>query len=196
MAGELSAVLFVDVVESTRRLIDVGDAAWAAVLDDFEGLCETSVVDHHGRVVKTTGDGILALLHTVTAAIECAGAIHAAAPDLGLALRIGVHVGEVHGRGDDVAGAAVHLAARLLGIAAPGETIVSAAAAMLAPAAADRLVPRGSVELRGFAQPVTVFVVPASGPQVVPAAPTEASVLLLLDAAGVRARRSSAGRAR
>lgn len=167
---ELRAVLFVDLVDSTRRLVDLGDAAWTDVLDDFDAASREVVEQHHGRVANRTGDGFLAVLPTPSAAIDAATALHDLVAKRGLGLRAGVHVGEIQERGGDVAGAAIHLASRLERLGAPGETIVSSAAALLTPATDRRLVSRGTVELKGFTEPVSVFVVPASSPA--PVAPT------------------------
>lgn len=165
---ELGTVLFVDVVDSTRRLLQVGDQAWAAVLDGLEEACRKEVESRHGRVVKTTGDGILAAMPTPTSAVECALALHEDAQGLGLALRAGVHCGELQGRGDDVAGATVHLAARLMGRAAPGETLVSNIVVLMATPDLGAFEPRGPLAMKGFASPVetfalqTVSIVPAA----------------------------------
>ena len=177
---ELRAVLFVDLVDSTRRLVDLGDAAWTEVLDDFEAASREVVERHHGRVVNRTGDGFLAVLPTPSAAIDAATALHELVAERSLGLRAGVHVGEVQERGDDVAGAAIHLASRLERLGAPGETIVSSAAAQLTPPTEHRLVPRGTVELKGFTEPVSVFASPAASPAPVALTSTGSTISELL----------------
>lgn len=171
---ELGTVMFVDIVDSTRRLAAVGDAAWAKILDAFEALLRDTVEAGGGRVVNFMGDGALMLLRTPTDAAVCARALHDSAPDLGLSLRAGVHCGEVQLRGDDVSGLAVHVAARLVATAAPGETLVSETVTMLA-AAPDGYVRRGRQVFKGISEPVMVFAASSPTPLVPAASPDESS---------------------
>ncbi|MDP2373590.1 adenylate/guanylate cyclase domain-containing protein [Reyranella sp.] len=121
----LATVLFTDIVDSTRRLASLGDKAWRHLLDEHDKLAHRLVGQHRGRLIKTTGDGILASFDGPGRAIKCAVALSDAAARLGLSLRSGLHTGEVEARGEDIAGIAVNAAARIMSEASPGETLVS-----------------------------------------------------------------------
>ncbi|MCH7788569.1 MAG: adenylate/guanylate cyclase domain-containing protein [Acidobacteria bacterium] len=121
----LAAVLFTDLVDSTQRAVDVGDAAWRHLLDLHDKIVDRYVLHHGGRVVKYTGDGVLALLPSATAALATAESIRAELAERDLQIRAGVHVGDVDVRGDDVSGLTVNIAARIMGVAEGGETLVS-----------------------------------------------------------------------
>lgn len=120
-----AAVLLTDIVGSTDRAAAEGDRAWAALLDAYEELATELVVEHGGRLVKATGDGTLATFPEPQAALLCARAMHRRVERLGVPVRAGLHCGQVELRGDDVGGIAVHIAARVAGLAGPGETLVS-----------------------------------------------------------------------
>ena len=121
----LATVLFTDLVDSTRRAALAGDRAWADTLDRHLSATRAAVEVHGGQTIKTTGDGILALFTGPAQAVRCAHSIISGARDLGLNLRTGLHTGEVERTGDDVAGLAVHLAARIMNLAEGGEVLVS-----------------------------------------------------------------------
>jgi class 3 adenylate cyclase len=121
----LAAVLFTDIVDSTVRAAEVGDAKWRAVLDEFEVNVGRLLARYDGTLVKTTGDGILARFAAPTQAVRCAEAMVRTAGAAGLPLRAGLHVGEVELRGDDIGGLAVHLASRVSALAGPGEVLVT-----------------------------------------------------------------------
>ena len=121
----LSTVLFTDIVESTQRATALGDQAWASVLDAHDRLVERHVISARGTVVKFTGDGALATFDGPARAIDCACAIRDAVQDLGLTVRAGLHTGEVEMADGDVHGIAVHVAARIMALAAPSEVLVS-----------------------------------------------------------------------
>ena len=124
-ARSLATIVFTDIVSSTDKLTEVGDAAWRGTLDRHDALVERSVVRFRGRVVKSTGDGAVAVFDGPGRAVECAAAIAAGASALGLRIRAGVHTGEVEYRDDDISGVAVHLAARVGGLAGPDEVVVT-----------------------------------------------------------------------
>jgi class 3 adenylate cyclase len=121
----LATVLFTDIVESTQQLMRLGDVAWRLLLDDHDKLAHRLVDQHRGRLIKTTGDGILASFDGPGRAIKCAMTFSGAAADIGLKLRSGLHTGEVEIRGDDIAGLAVNVAARIMNEAGPGKVFVS-----------------------------------------------------------------------
>ena len=121
----LATVLFTDIVSSTEQLAAVGDSAWRRLLDDLDHTTVRIVAEHRGRVVKQTGDGILATFDGPARSVRCARAISDGAGALGIAVRAGVHTGEVELRGDDIAGLGVNIASRIEGLAQPGEVLVS-----------------------------------------------------------------------
>ena len=122
----LATVLFTDIVDSTKSAARHGDQQWAAILERHDRIVRTLVSAHSGRVVKTTGDGVLATFDGPSRAVECARRAHAAVGEIGLSIRAGLHTGEIELRADDdVAGMGVHIAARVAGLASAGETIVS-----------------------------------------------------------------------
>jgi class 3 adenylate cyclase len=122
---QIAAILFTDLVGSTSQAAATGDAAWKRVLDRHDEVNRTAVARRSGEVVKTTGDGVLALLPSATAAIEAARTIRRDLENDGLAVRIGIHLGEVDRRGADVSGLAVNVAARVMAEATAGQILVS-----------------------------------------------------------------------
>jgi class 3 adenylate cyclase len=122
----LVTVLFTDVVDSTRRAAELGDAAWRALLDRHDEIQREQIALFKGRLVDSAGDGTLATFERPDRAIECARAIHSALASLNVRVRAGIHFGDVELRGDGrVGGMTVHLGARVSALAGPGEIIVS-----------------------------------------------------------------------
>ena len=121
----LSTILFNDIVRSTDRAADLGDARWREVLDHFDEVCQIEVARHRGVVVKHTGDGMLARFDSPGRAVSCAIATNQQVGALGVRMRSGVHTGEVELRGSDLSGLAVHIASRVMDAAADGEVLVS-----------------------------------------------------------------------
>ena len=146
----LAAILFTDFVGSTKHLSAVGDQAWRNLLDSHDAIARTVVEQHAGRLIKTTGDGILATFDGPGRAIRCAIALRDAMRPLGIDIRAGLHTGEVEMRDSDIAGIAVHIATRVLDAAAPGELWVSAAVPMLVAGAGFDFDDRGQHELKGI----------------------------------------------
>ncbi|MBK5289854.1 MAG: adenylate/guanylate cyclase domain-containing protein [Acidimicrobiia bacterium] len=121
----VAAVLFTDFVDSTLRASAEGDRRWRDVLDTHDRAVQRFVARHGGRVVKYTGDGVLALLPSATAALDAARAILDELHELGLEIRAGVHIGDIDIRGDDVSGIMVNVTARIMAQAGEGEILVS-----------------------------------------------------------------------
>jgi len=121
----LATVLFTDLVDSTQRAAQTGDRVWAGILDRHLAATRAAVSAHHGQTIKTTGDGVLALFTGPAHGVRCAQRVSVESRDLGLALRAGLHAGEVERSSDDVAGLAVALAARIMSLAGAGEILVS-----------------------------------------------------------------------
>jgi class 3 adenylate cyclase len=113
----LSTVLFTDIVSSTERAHELGDHQWRDVLNTHDQSVRRQLTRFRGKEVNTTGDGFVATFDGPARAIACACAIRDAAHQLGLEVRSGVHTGEIELRGDDIAGIAVHIAARVASLA-------------------------------------------------------------------------------
>jgi class 3 adenylate cyclase len=124
-------LLFMDVVESTQTIVDLGDERWREVLDRYRAIIRQQLSRHHGREVNTAGDGFFAVFDRPKRAVECAVAIREAVGELGLPVRTGVHVGDVEMRGEQVTGLAVHAAARVMGEASADQVLVSSELAEL-----------------------------------------------------------------
>ena len=118
--------MFTDIVDATARAARVGDGRWRDLLARHDQDVRKELVRFDGHEVKTVGDGFLATFSgPPSRALRCALAITAAAREVGIEVRIGVHTGECELIGDDVGGMAVHIASRVNGLAAPGEVLVS-----------------------------------------------------------------------
>jgi class 3 adenylate cyclase/pimeloyl-ACP methyl ester carboxylesterase len=121
----LATVLYTDIVDSTRLVERMGDTRWREILDVHDDLARRLLGAHGGRLVKTTGDGVLATFDGPGRGIRFAGSFREQLQPIGLSIRTGIHTGEVEMRGDDVGGMAVHLAARIMAQAGGGEILVS-----------------------------------------------------------------------
>jgi class 3 adenylate cyclase len=117
----LATVLFVDIVDSTVRAAASGDRQWRNVLDEYDVNVQRLLARYDGIFVKNTGDGSLARFSGPTQGVRCAMAMVETAGNFGIEIRAGLHVGEIELRGDDIGGLAVHIAARVSGLAEPGE---------------------------------------------------------------------------
>ena len=146
----LATVLFTDVVSSTERVTELGDARWRDLLDTHDGIVADEVTHFRGRIIKSTGDGTLATFDGPARAIRCAASIGEAVASLGIEIRAGLHAGEVELRGDDIGGIAVHTAARVMGEAGPGEILVSNTVKDLVVGSGIEFQDRGEHELRGL----------------------------------------------
>jgi pimeloyl-ACP methyl ester carboxylesterase len=147
----LATVLFVDIVESTRRLAEQGDPAWRELLARFHALARRQLERYRGREIDTTGDGLFATFDGPARAIRCACAIRDAVAALGIEVRAGLHTGECEVQGPKVSGIAVHTGARICASADPGEVRVSRTVRDLVAGSALRFADRGVHALRGVA---------------------------------------------
>ena len=121
----LAAVLYSDIVASTDRATLLGDTRWRRVLDRHDEAARACIGRRGGTVVKTTGDGILAVLPSATNALRAARELLGAVREQGLEVRVGIHVGDIDRRGDDISGINVVIGARILSLAGPGEILMS-----------------------------------------------------------------------
>jgi class 3 adenylate cyclase len=136
-------------VSSTERLAERGDNAWRRFLDDHDRTMNYIVTKYRGRLVKTTGDGILATFDGPARAVRCAVALGDAAHDQGITLRAGLHTGEIEIRTSDIAGIAVHVASRIAALAGPNEILASRTVVELTAGSDLDLRPVGEHELKG-----------------------------------------------
>jgi class 3 adenylate cyclase/pimeloyl-ACP methyl ester carboxylesterase len=148
----LATVMFTDIVGSTEFLAQVGDRRWKELLAVHDALVEAEIERFRGRMVRSTrdsGDGALATFDGPGRAIRCACAIRDAVRSLGIDVRAGLHSGEIELRGDDVAGMAVHIGARVSALAGAGEVFVSSTVKDLVAGSGIDFEDRGEHELKG-----------------------------------------------
>lgn len=145
----LATVLFTDIVDSTGQASRRGDRSWRRLLDRHDEAARVEVRRWGGRLVKATGDGLLAQFDAPTRAVRCALGLQQAVAKLGIELRISIHTGEIEVRGDDIGGIGVHIASRVLSEAAPSEVLVTRTVRDLTTGADIDFDARGSVALRG-----------------------------------------------
>lgn len=121
----LTTVLFTDIVNSTAQTVTLGDARWHEIQNRHDKVVHTQLSRFRGRRVRSTGDGILAVFDGPARAVHCAKAIVESVQSLGIEVRAGIHTGEVELHGDDIAGIAVAIGARIGALAGPSEVLVS-----------------------------------------------------------------------
>jgi class 3 adenylate cyclase/pimeloyl-ACP methyl ester carboxylesterase len=145
----LATVLFTDIVGSTPRAVELGDARWRELLERHDELAETEVVRFGGAIAGFTGDGLLASFEGPARAVRCAFALRDRLRMLGLEMRAGLHTGEVERRSEGIVGIGVHIAARVLALAGAGEVLVSRTVRDLATGSGLTFVERGTHTLKG-----------------------------------------------
>jgi class 3 adenylate cyclase len=145
----LATVLFTDIVASTERAAQLGDSRWRQLLDRHNELVRRHLGRHQGREVKTIGDGFLATFDGPARGVRCAAEIAAEVRRLGIEIRAGLHTGECEVVGDDVAGMAVNIGARVSSLAGPGEVLVSGTVKDLVVGSGLEFADRGEHELKG-----------------------------------------------
>jgi len=145
----LATVLFTDLVGSTDLASRMGDRHWKELLDAHDRAVRQVINDGGGRIIKSTGDGVLATFDGPGRAISCAADVRSALGDLGLQIYAGLHTGEIELRGDDIGGVAVHLASRLMTVAKPGEIICSRTVKDLVVGSGIHFDDRGTHALKG-----------------------------------------------
>jgi class 3 adenylate cyclase len=145
----LATVLFTDIVGSTAKAAELGDARWRELLDTHHALIRRQLVRFRGSEVDTAGDGFFASFDGPARAIRCASAIVESMPQLGLEVRAGLHAGECELLDGKVAGIAVHTGARVAAEAVPGEVLVSSTVKDLVAGSGISFQDRGLHELRG-----------------------------------------------
>lgn len=145
----LTTVLFTDIVDSTATAAAMGDDRWRALLARHDAVASEEVERHGGRLVKHLGDGLLATFERPLLSIRCARALVARAAELGVEIRAGIHTGECDVVGDDIAGIAVHIGARIATLGGPGEVVASSTVRDLVLGSGVHFADRGVHELKG-----------------------------------------------
>ena len=146
----VSTMMFLDIVNSTEHAARVGDGEWKRILDQYFAIVRSELKKFRGSEIDTSGDGFFVLFGGPGQAIRCACAIRASLLNAGLQIRVGIHTGECEFSGEKVVGIAVHIGARVIGKAEPGEVIVSATVKELVAGAGHEFSDRGVHELRGI----------------------------------------------
>ena len=159
----LAAVLCTDIVDSTAHLRRLGDSAWRELLLEHNHQVRLELNSFRGREIQTTGDGFLAVFDGPARAVRCARSIGRSVSGLGIAIRAGVHTGEVEFVGDNVRGLAVHETARVAAVAVAGEVLVSATTKHLLEGSGIALESAGVHELKGLGEARELFRITESG---------------------------------
>ena len=155
----LATVLFTDIVDSTATASGLGDRRWRRILDDHDRLGAREVERHGGRIIKSTGDGMLATFDGPARAIRCARRLSDELVQDGVLIRAGLHTGEIELRGDDIGGIAVHIGARVEAAAGPGEVFVSRTVKDLVAGSGITFADRGTHQLKGVPDEWQLFAV-------------------------------------
>jgi class 3 adenylate cyclase len=145
----LTTIVFTDIVGSTQRAATLGDLGWHDLLDNHDRIVRHELERFRGREVNTVGDGFVVIFTSPSVAIDCADAIVDAVRPLGIEVRVGIHAGEVEMRGDDIAGMAVHIGARVASLAGPSEVLVSSTVREIVTGSRRQFAERGDYELKG-----------------------------------------------
>jgi class 3 adenylate cyclase len=145
----LATVMFTDIVGSTKRAAELGDSGWKELVARHDALVRRELEWHRGRPIKTLGDGFLATFDGPARGVRCAQAIADGVRELGIEIRAGLHTGECELVGDDVAGMAVNIGARVASLADPGEVLVSGTVKDLVVGSGIEFAERGEHSLKG-----------------------------------------------
>ena len=155
----LATVLFTDIVGSTERLVALGDQKWQELKAAHHRIVRTELERSRGREIDTAGDGFFATFDGPARAIRCAAAIRLAVRQLGLDIRAGVHTGEVEMSAEGVTGLAVHIGARVMGLAGAGEILATSTVRDLVAGSGLEFEDRGMQTLKGVPAEWRVFAV-------------------------------------
>jgi class 3 adenylate cyclase len=145
----LSTVMFTDIVGSTDRASELGDRRWRELLDTHDNIVRKQLDDFRGRLIKSTGDGLLATFDGPARAVRCSMGVRDSLQSVGIDIRTGLHTGEIEVRGDDVGGIAVHIGARVMHEAGSREILVSSTVKDLVTGSGITFEDRGTHQLKG-----------------------------------------------
>ena len=155
----LATVLFTDIVDSTKRAAELGDRQWRDLLERHHNLVRGELNRFRGKEVDTAGDGFFATFDGPARGIRCACAIRDSVSSLGIAIRAGLHTGECEVMEDKISGIAVHIGARVMGKADPGEVLVSSTVKDLVAGSGLQFNDRGKYDLKGIPGEWRIFLV-------------------------------------
>jgi pimeloyl-ACP methyl ester carboxylesterase len=155
----LATVLFTDIVGSTERAALMGDRAWQELLDSHHALVRKALAQFRGREIKTVGDAFITTFDGPARAMRCACAIRDSVGSIGVEIRAGLHTGEIEITGPDIGGIAVHIAARIMSVAQPGEILVSSTVKDLSVGSGIAFIDRGARVLKGVPDEWRLFMV-------------------------------------
>ena len=155
----LASILFLDIVGSTERAVELGDASWRELVGRFYAVVESALEANGGVIVDRAGDGVLATVDGPARAIRGARAALADAKTLDLRLRAGVHTGEVERDGATIRGIAVHIASRIASLAEADEILVSGTVRDLVAGSGISFRDRGLHSLKGIPEPRHLYLV-------------------------------------
>jgi class 3 adenylate cyclase len=153
----LASLLFTDIVDSTSHLRRLGDAAWSTLLLEHNQRTRLELNRFRGRELQMTGDGFMAAFDGPARAVRCAQAMGQAVAELGVAIRAGIHTGEVEFIGDAARGLTVHEAARVASVAGAAEVLVSATTKLLLAGSGLTFESAGIHELKGLGEGRELF---------------------------------------
>ena len=145
----LATVMFTDIVQSTELAAEIGDRAWKQLVSRHNAVIRRELKRYRGRELDTAGDGFFTLFESPGEAIACAASIIAALRPLGIVIRTGIHTGETEVMGSKVSGIAVHVAARVLSQAQPGQILVTGTVRDIASGSGIEFEDRGAHQLKG-----------------------------------------------
>lgn len=157
----LASIMVLDMVGSTQRAAELGDAAWKDLLFRHRAAIDAQVVYYGGQVVDHAGDGVLATFDGPARSIRCATTSLDKAHELGLQLRGGIHTGEVERDGATATGIAVHMASRVGEMASADEVLVTSTVRDLVAGSGIQFEDRGSHQFKGLTEPRRVYRVSA-----------------------------------
>ena len=155
----VATALFTDIVDSTKRAAHLGDRDWRDLLHRHHAVIRGELVKWRGTEINTTGDGFLAIFDGPARSIRAAKAISQAVAPLGIEIRAGLHTGEMEMLDDDIAGLAVHIAARVSSLAGPSEVLVSRTVKDLVAGTDFTFESRGAHTLKGVPDKWEIFAI-------------------------------------
>jgi class 3 adenylate cyclase len=155
----LATVLFTDIVGSTERAAAEGDRRWRTLVESHDTISRGVIEQHGGRVIRTTGDGVLATFDGPGRAVQCALSLRDTLRTLAIDIRAGIHTGEIEVGGEDISGIGVHVAARVVSHAENGQIWVSSVVPLLMTGSNVEFEPRGEWVLKGVPGEWSLFAV-------------------------------------
>jgi class 3 adenylate cyclase len=155
----VATLLMTDIVDSTARALELGDGHWRDLLTRHDQVVRDQLDRFRGREITTTGDGFVAVFDGAERAIRAAQAIGHALTGIGIEVRAAVHTGELELEGGNVRGLSVHIAARIMALAGPGEVYASWATRELLAGASINFIDRGLHALKGLSEERRVYLV-------------------------------------